>query len=324
MMARNTRNTTLWMLALLVALSGIWMLTMWLDEHRENTFQHQFPKIPVQDIHTLKIYARSENHAEVVIFLSGDEWRVMRGTTNMPLHEGRIEILLEELEKLRPSRLKGTTREQWAELEMEDSLATRVIAIGNQGVIIDFKIGAFQYYDNRKGKSPDEPPDRSRGITYVRLTDGEQVYSAENFFGPNFNQVFSTWRNQRILKLDVRELEQIEFRYSDEHIYTFEIEEPDVWKYKNAFMPEEPRLQYTMAMLDTKHSYFADAYRPEAGPLFEVAYQMKDAEEVIVRAYEAPSGQIIIHSSMNPETYFLDYNERLLELLFPPMDFFFP
>lgn len=318
------KRTHFVLLIVLSALVAIWFITDWVDESRENTFDTDFPELNLDEIDTLKIYAKAEEGREVTIYHNGEEWRVVKNSIDAPLHDGRIDILFTEFQNLKPTRLAGISKDDWDELGVTETSGTRVVAISDKGVELDLMVGEFQYHDSRNRSVERAPPGSpgKRGITHVRLTDQERVYSAEGFFGPNFNQQFETWRNQLIVNINVEELSHITFIYPENSTFRIDASGED-WYYGDEQINKQSQQQYASLLYMKKHTYFADAFVADRDPLFQVKYALKTGEEIVLDAFEANSGQIIIRSSQNPETFFLDHDDGILNSYFPPLDFFF-
>lgn len=318
-MQRNQRI----LLVILVLLLGIWAITFLLDDNREKTFAPEFPELPLSEVHTIKLYSEKENGQEVVIYYSNDKWRVMKGMVDMPMHERHIGVIFNELDNLKPTRLAGTSEEDWAHLGVTDSSGSRLVLISDQGVVLDMVIGQFQYRDADLPSVNRAPPGTQgkRGITYVRLSGEERVYAAEGFFGPNFNQEFGVWRNQKLVDIDAAELESMTFYYPGIKPFTVSAEQ-DGWYLKDEKVNPSAREKYAAWIAKRTHTYFADGFEVDRNPMFKVVYQLTGDREVTIEAFEANSGQVVIRSSQNPETIFLDFDDVLIDQLFPPIVFF--
>jgi hypothetical protein len=306
----------IYLLLVLLALSAIWYVTVYIiDANRKETITDTFPKINPYDITGIKIYAIANNSEETFLYLKGDKWRVLSGTIDAPLQPDRIEIVLEELIKLNATRVAAVSAEQWADLEISDSLATRMVLLTKQGVFLDFLIGKFQY------KTPEIKPlnpkvkTETKGITYVRKFGEERVYSAENFFGPNFNQHADVWRNQYILRLNVDALQKIVF--IDAQGMGYEVEIKDYQMYidgKN--VPIEFAAEYVGLIRSFKFGVFADGFEPKGEPVLTAIYLVEGMTPVFVKVYEDEMGRTVLNSSQNPETYFYDHDGTLTDQLF--------
>lgn len=316
-------RTQLILLALLLLLIGVWGISSLLEDNDEKTFAPEFPQLALDEIHTLKVYSEKENGQEVILYKGGDEWRVIKGTIDMPVHPGRMDVVFNELSNLRPTRLAGVSEDDWAQLGVTDSTGTRLVLITDDGEVLDMVIGQFQYRDADIPSVNRAPPGTKgkRGITYVRLTSEDRVYAAEGFFGPNFNQVFGVWRNQKLVEIKPDELKQMTFTYHKEEPFTISVES-DGWFYGDQKVDFEAQQKYTSWIALKTHTYFADGFEVDRNPLFKVEYELTDDRKVIIEAFEANSGQVIIRSSQNPETFFLDLDDMLIDQLFPPLYFF--
>lgn len=316
---RSKKNHIL--LLVLLVLLVVFFVVDRMKPDEQNTFASNFPRVNPAAVTKVKIYAAVEQGDEVILFKSGEEWRVLQGLTNAPMHEGRMDILLTELGNLKPARLSGTSAEEWSDFGLDDSASTRVIVESDSEVLIDFLIGKFHYYSSDQNRVARQDDKDTRGITYVRLTSSEEVYSADGFFGPNFNQRSGSWRNQMVVDLDPNHLDSMRFVYPENSEFTISADE-NHWYYGGQKVKSEARDEYGHQLIKSKHFYFADGFVQEREPLFTVKYFMSDQSEIILSAYEANSGQIIIHSSQNPETWFLDHEDVLLDMYFPPLGYF--
>lgn len=317
------RSKQLILVAVLAVLIAIWGLTRFIDLRQERTFDPGFPTLNLSAIHTFKLYPASAKGSEIILYKANDAWRVIQGTKDFPVHRGRMDIIFTELDNLEASRLAGISKDIWDEMGVTDSLATRLVAETDQGVAIDLMIGRFQYREAAKeliGRPPPGTQDK-RGITYVRLNGEEKVYSAEGFFGPNFDQEFGVWRNQQVLKVGEAELDSIRFDYPDNSVFTIAVRS-DGWYWYDAQVREEAQMAYAATINNKIYTYFADGFKPERPPLFSAKYFLNTGEVVALDAYEANSGQIIVHSSQSPETYFLDHEDQLIDQLLPPLFYF--
>lgn len=306
----------IYLLLVLLALSAIWYVTVYVfDANKTETFTDTFPKINPFEIVGIKIYAVANNFEETLLYLKGGTWRVLSGTVDAPLHPDRIEVVFEELVKLNATRVAAVSKEQWGDLEISDSLATRIVLQTNHGVFLDFLVGKFQY------KTPELKPinpkvkTETKGITYVRKHGEERVYSAENFFGPTFNQQADVWRNQVVLNLNVDSLQKIVF--ADAQGMGYEVEIKDYQMYidgKN--VPIEFAAEYVGLIRSLNYNIFADGFEPKGDAVLTAIYVLQGFTPVFVKAYEDEMGRTILHSSQNPETYFYDHDGSITNQLF--------
>lgn len=305
-----------YLLLTLLSLSAIWYITTYIiDANRVEKISDTFPKIDPYQIVGIKIYPSADGFKETYLYLSNNNWRVLSGTMDAPIQPDRIEVVFEELMKLNATRVAAVSASQWSDLEISDSLATRMVLFSKNGVYLDLLIGKFQY------KTPEIKPlepsikVETKGITYVRKFGEERVYSAENFFGPTFNQKAEVWRNQYILHVDVDALQKMAFM--DARGLGYEVNIKDYQMYiDDKIIPIENAAEYIGVIRSLKYTIFADGFKPTSQPALTAVYQVEGMEPVIVKAYEDEMGRTVLHSSQNPESYFYDHDGSLTDQIF--------
>ena len=88
-----------------------------------------------------------------------------------------------------------------AELQLNDTSATRVKVYQGDKLALDLLIGKFSY---QKGNNPygGMYGGGGTGTSYIRLADKEEAYAVEGFLTFSFNQQFNSFRKQTLAKFD--------------------------------------------------------------------------------------------------------------------------
>jgi hypothetical protein len=317
----NTKRNLLLFLALL-ALTIIWYVTVFIvDVKNTDVITDAFPKIIPAQITAIKIYAPANDKVETHLYKKGDEWRVLSGVTDAPIQFDLIPSIFEEIVKLNATRVAGISSQQWFELGITDSLATRMIIYTEKGALTDLLFGKFHYKTpSIKPLNPQIKTD-TKGITYVRKFGEERVYSAENFFGPTFNQHSEVWRDHYLLRFDLNQLQRIVIADSDNKGYEIETTQ-NGWFLNEKLISDQKMIEYAGNIRMLRHNLFADGFRPTGEPLLRAVFDIKEDKPIIISAYEDEMGRTVIHSSVNPETYFYDHDGTLTNRIFFSMDEF--
>lgn len=311
-------------MAVLTVLLVAWVVVRYYDEKNNPSFTADFPVIHPDEIHTIELYSSFESQFKITIYKTANGWRVRRHNTDVPASPSRIETAIEELGYLNATRLAGTGEAEWERFGVADSQVTRLVAYSNRGEEIDLLLGKFQYLQTDNAplitRTPPSTTDK-RGITYIRLAGDDKVYTAEGFFGPHLHIPFSLWRSYRLLDVDTNKLDSMQFIYPEGGSFTVVTNDLG-WKVDQTDVHPKGREIYLKAIANRTHDRVADAFVVDRFPLFQVQYYLANEEVVGLKAYEANSGQIIIESSQNQGTFFLDQDDELLDELFPPKYFF--
>lgn len=312
------------LLAVLSILLVVWVVVRYWDGQNNPSFTADFPVVHPEEIHTIELYSTFESQFKVTLYNTENGWRVRRYNTDVPASQARVITAIEELGYLSATRLAGTGEDEWERFGVADSQVTRLVAYTDRGVELDLLIGKFQYLqtDNTPliTRAPPSTHDK-RGITYVRLTGDDKVYTAEGFFGPHLYLPFRVWREYQVLKIDSTQLDSIQFIYPEGGSYTVVTNDAG-WEIGNTDVHPKGREIYLSAIAYREYGQVADAFVLDRSATFEVNYYLSSGEAVNLKAYEANSGQIIIASSQNDGTFFLDQDDELLDELFPPKYFF--
>lgn len=312
------------LLTVLATLLVAWVVVRYFDGQNNPAFTADFPVIHPDEIHTIELYSSFDSQFMITLYETENGWRVRRHKTDVPASQERVKTAIEELGYLNATRLAGTGESEWQRFGVADSQVTRLVAYTNRGIELDLLIGKFQYLQTDNAPLITRAPpatDNKRGITYIRLTGDDKVYTAEGFFGPHLHIPFRMWRSYQVLQVDTNQLDSMQFIYPEGGSFTVATSDSG-WKVGQTDVHPKGREIYLAAIANRTYNELADAFVPERPALFEVNYFLGTDETVNLKAYEANSGQIIIASSQNVGTYFLDREDELLDELFPPKYFF--
>jgi len=316
----NKRN--LFLLLALIILTMIWYVSVFIvDKKNTDVITSTFPKIVPEQITAIKIYAPANDKIETHLYRKGDEWRVLSRVMDAPVQLDLIATVFEEIVKLNATRVAGISSEQWVELGITDSLATRMILYTDKGVHADLLFGKFQYKTpSIKPLNPQIKTD-TKGITYVRKYGEERVYSAENFFGPTFNQHSEVWRDHYLLRFELNQLQKIVVADAEGMGYEIETTQ-DGWFLNAKLISEQKMIEYAGNIRMLKHNLFADGFNPKGEPVLRAIFELKNNQPIIISAYEDDMGRTVIHSSINSETYFYDHDGTLTNRIFYSLEEF--
>lgn len=137
--------------------------------------------------------------------LSGgpDDWQVqLSDGTLKPAKKGSINSMLSSLVSIEPSRIASRSEDEWTEY-MVDETGTRVTVYEDDNKSLDIMIGRFGMEGQQSF------------YTFVRLTDENDTYVANNFMSMSVSKDANSFRNDVILRLKKDSLNMITFDYPD-------------------------------------------------------------------------------------------------------------
>ena len=221
---------------------------------------------------------------------------------------------LDELLNLKADRLVARSEEKWPEFHVNDSLGTRVLVKEGKKTTLDMIIGRFNYQPPPGGFSG-YGQQYGTGITYVRNSDEYEVYAVEGFLAMSFNQGFNNWRDQTICRFTKEQITKVVFEYPADS--GFVAQKLDVnWTINGILVDSTSMTQYLNGISRKSHGDFADGFSPLSNPLYQVTFEGMNMDPLLIRVYSQAGDELILHSTINPESYFRITRDGLFKDIF--------
>ncbi len=312
-MSGKFNNRTL--LIVFLGLAGILVLTrVFTAKKAERTLDTDLVKIDTGRISSIYIYPQAEQGAELVFSRNGIAWIVSKDELSAPADKYSIGHALDELLNLKADRLVARSEEKWPEFHVNDSLGTRVLVKEGKKTTLDMIIGRFNYQPPPGGYSG-YGQQYGTGITYVRNSDEDEVYAVEGFLAMSFNQGFNNWRDQTICRLTKDQITKVVFEYPADS--GFVAQKLDVnWTINGIMADSNSMAQYLNGLSRKSHGDFADGFSPLSNPLYQVTFEGINMDPLLIRVYSQVGDELILHSSINPESYFRITRDGLFKDIF--------
>jgi hypothetical protein len=167
---------------------------------------------------------------------------------------------------------------------------------------LDMIIGRFNYQPPPQGY-PGYGQQYGTGITYVRNRDDDEVYAVEGFLAMTFNQGFNNWRDQTISRLTRDQVNKVVFEYPADSSFVAQKLETN-WTINGILADSASMAQYLNGLSRKTHSDFADGFSPLSSPLYQVTFEGMNMAPFSIRVYSQSGDNLVLHSSINPESYF--------------------
>ena len=308
-MAGKNKNKAL--LIIFVALIGIFLVGKFFRESkRESSFNKDVVQIDTAEVTGIMLYPQSENGELVHITRTGNSWRVKSGNINSPVEPGSVQNLLGEAIRINPKQLVAKEKGKWTDYHVNDSLGTRLQIREGGKSVLDIYIGKFSY------KQVQNPYGGSRGniigTSYFRIAGKDEVYATDGFLTMTFNQGFNSWRDQRFIRLTKDNVTRISFKYFADSSFVVEKAE-NSWKIGDVAVDSLKMDNYLQKISAIRKSVFKDGFKPPLKSSCQMTIEGNNMESIVVQAYETPDGEWILHSTINPESYFTDEDKNFVK-----------
>jgi len=313
-MSGKFNNRTL--LIVFLGLAGILVITrVFTAKKAERTLDTDLVEIDTGRISDIFIYPQAEQGAELAFSRKGIAWVVTKDELSVPADKYSIGNTLDELLNLKADRLVARSEERWTDFHVNDSLGTRVVVKEGKKTTLDMVIGRFNYQPPAGGYSGYGQQQYGTGITYVRNIEEDEVYAVEGFLAMSINQGFNNWRDQAICRLSRDQITRIVFDYPADSGFVAQKQEKN-WTINGILADSTSMAQYLDGLSRKSHGDFADGFSPLSNPVYQVTLEGMNMDPLSLRVYSQVGDELILHSSINPESYFRITRDGLFKDIF--------
>ena len=308
----NNRN----LIIVLIVLAGIFLVTRYFRSRTsEGTLKDFQVKLDTSKIDRISIYPKAENQQEIRFTRKGNLWTVEKGEIIAEAEQYSVSNIFSELLNIKADQLVALNKNKWAEFQVDDSLGTRVVLSEGKKTKLDLVVGRFNYQPGPQGYRGGYGQNYGRGLTYVRKSDENEVYSVEGYLAMIFNQDFKSWMNQILIALTRDNITRITFQYPQDTGFVLAIQD-SVWTI-NGMRPDSASVAKYLSSLTRKAGGdFVDDFNALTAPDYQLIIEGNNMQAVTVKAYNRTENELILQSSINPKSYFITRRDGLFKDLF--------
>jgi hypothetical protein len=201
--------------------------------------------------------------------------------------------MLNELMTIKADRVAATEKSEWSQYELTDTSSTRVKVEEGGKITADFRIGKFSF----------QQPNTM--TTYIRLSDGDQVYAVNGFPGMTFNRNAGDLRDKTLVNLRTDDITRITFAYPADSSFVL-IRDKNAWKINNKEWVDSTKTAEFLNSIANLSSYdlIDDNIKP-GNEVFSVNIEGKNFKPVKLQAFEADTTvKYIVTSTYNTDARF--------------------
>jgi len=246
-------------------------------------------------------------------------WYVLQGDKKEKADSNAITSILKVLADIKIQNVVGRTKDKWNDLQLTDSIATRVsIFNADNQIIKDIFIGKFTYrqranFSGYGGVS---------GLTYVRLSDMPESFIVNGFLPMSFNRDFNSFRNSTIVALQKDAVNKIEFNYPADTSFVLAKADSALWKINSVDTADFNKVNHylsTMTMFRDMH--FDDTFKPVNDAVFTLKFYGKKMQPITVWVYQKDSVNFAVGSTQTSAYFTSNRKGMLSRLLKTKQDF---
>jgi len=313
------------LIILLIVLLGIYFISEMFDSS-ERSFKNKLADFDNSNVTTLII--ESSKGDKVKIVNENDIWKVISDGKSYLADETAIINNLNILNNLKVKRVAATDKSKWAEYQVVDTMAVRLIVEENNDEALNLLIGKFSYKQPDNAQQQQNPNQRQQPIitSFVRLDDDDIVYAVDGFLKMNFNADVDSYRYKKLTDLNKDDIEKLD--YSSTMKKPFSLSKQDGKWFLNGIQADSTKtVKYLNSIAKLTSSSFV--YDVSENELPSAAYTLKiegnNFNPIELKAFPADSVyQYLISSTNVDDALFSGSASKLFDKVFVGVEKFLP
>ncbi len=272
--------TTPKLLMILAVLVGVYFVVQYTgNKGRSKSYRTELVNIDPEKVTKVRLTA---NGNITLLTKEGEEWFVEQGSGRKRAKTNLVTSMLSNLNSIEPSRIASRSEDKWQDFSV-DSTGTRVEVYGGNALLTDIVLGRFGVEGQRSF------------FTYVRLSEDEDTYVANNFMKMSVNTNPEDYRNNEIIRLQSDSLTTISFNYPDSSMVL--TKEGSRWMSENGPADSAAVVQYIRGLRTLTSKNFAEE-PVNSTPELNVTFGFSNQPERQISAFRQEN-EWIIQSSEN-------------------------
>jgi len=193
-----------------IGLLAAWGLSQMNAGKRSRSFKTDLIQIDTASVTTINLYPKSDEQKEITLSKENGIWVAMQGTVTTKANQSAVHSLLSNLQLIKTKRVAAKKPEKWKDYEVEEANGSRVKVFAGSQLLEDFMVGRFSF--NQQTRS---------GLSFVRLTNADEVYAVDGFLSMTMSQGFNSYRIKDFLKLNKDDITGLSLTNNNGSVTTF-------------------------------------------------------------------------------------------------------
>jgi len=307
------KNKTLFILFLV--LLGIWGLSQMNSDKRNHSFKTDLIAIDTALVTTINLYPKSDNQQEITLQKDNGSWIATQGSVTTKAKADAVKAVLDNIRLIKTKRVTAKKQEKWKDYEVEETSGSRVKVYAGSELLEDFIVGRFNFNQQTR-----------RGLSFVRLTNENEVYAVDGSLSRTLGQGFEAFRNKEFLSLRPKYITQIQLSNVDNSTQTFSLKNGQ-WQKEGAAIDSTVMTTYLNGIQNLMGTSFADNLdETQLSQHFhkKISILANNVNEAIaITCYrDVPNSKqvYVLQSSQNKGTYFSSNGTDFFENLFTNLE----
>ncbi len=271
------------LIILAVLIVGFLLIQLTKRDGRSKSIRSELVSIDTANVSSVEVISPN---GTLTLTKEEGTWKVSQDGLEKETKPGVVNNMLVSLNSIKPGRLAARKQDKWKDFSV-DSTGTRVKVFEGDKLSTDIVVGRFGVSGQRSY------------YTYVRLSEDDNVYTAENFMKMNVLENAADYRQNNVLRLTEDSLTQITFDYPDS---AFVLTKSEEWMLGNQEADSVAMDTYfkDLRYLSSKSFYDGEITQTST---HRIVFTFSNREDLVVNGYHQPIGMVIRSSDNTLENF---------------------
>ena len=284
---------------------------------RSASFDPVITTIDTTKVDHIRFVSGGATKEEFELKRSGETWEAVKGENKIVAENAKVSALLSPLAKLNANRVVTKETAKYTEYEITDDQAGRVTIWEGDKQVADLIVGGFRFDQATRSAS-----------SYVRKSDGPEVYLIDGFAGMGLKARFDQFRDKHLVKVNAEDVTKLEWSdpIGKKQVLS---KEDGAWYYAGMEALDSTKFnEYLTAMVVAQGSNFSDLTTTDGLILAEQLkiYGNNMSEPTTISAFMQSDtlNPFLLHSTVNPQAIFKSDSVGLYKRIFTELRQFWP
>ncbi|HZV69515.1 MAG TPA: DUF4340 domain-containing protein [Saprospiraceae bacterium] len=292
-------------------------LSMLFRGHKKGSFDPEISSVDSAKVDRIKFISGGAQAEEFELKKTGDSWEAIQGSRKITAPARNVDAVINTLSALNAQRLLTNDPAKYAEYEIGDDQASRVMVWQGSKQVADLWIGGFKFDQAARTAS-----------SYVRVNKKPEVFLVDGFVSMSLKQRFSQYRDKKLVKANADDLNKLEWSYGAGQIKSLE-KDGSIWHFAGMEAVDTSAIKsYLTGLANAQGSEFSELSSTSGLTVVEqlTLYGNNMTGPTVISAYanQDPAKPFLINSSANPEGVFISDSMGIYKHIFGDLRQFWP
>ena len=309
----NNRTLLYIFLACLLVFFG----AKFLRKEHTSSFDPVISAVDSTKVDRIRFVSGGPDKEEFELVKSDTSWEAVKGQKRVAAPSQTVNAIISQLSDFNADLILTKDPSKYAGYEITDDMASRVIVYQGDKELTHLLIGGFRFDQATRSAT-----------AFVRKNDQPEVFQVDGFAIMSLRQNFDQYRDRTLVKADPNDLTRIEWMNASgrKEVIT---KEAGIWHYAGMEAVDTSAINaYLQSMTNTRGTEFSDNTPVNnQNPLEKLTlYGNNMIEPVTLSVYQNQDTikTYLIHSSVNPDAFFLSDSTGIYRQIFSELRQFWP